>query len=40
MLTAAGVPVAAALSAVFGCRLLTAWLPLFPGLLVLGLHRR
>ncbi len=30
-LTAAGVPGAAALSAVFGYRLLTAWLPLFPG---------
>ncbi|WP_257233870.1 lysylphosphatidylglycerol synthase domain-containing protein [Streptomyces sp. JV178] len=36
-LTAAGVPGAAALSAVFGYRLLTAWLPLFPGLLVLAL---
>ncbi|MGW3287062.1 lysylphosphatidylglycerol synthase domain-containing protein [Streptomyces sp. NPDC001002] len=35
-LTAAGAPGAAALSAVFGYRLLTAWLPLLPGLLVLG----
>jgi uncharacterized membrane protein YbhN (UPF0104 family) len=39
-LTAAGVPGAAALSAVFGYRLLTAWLPLFPGLLVLVLLAR
>ncbi|MFF4715222.1 hypothetical protein ACFY2V_28100 [Streptomyces eurythermus] len=33
----AGVPGATAVSAVFDCQLLTAWLPLFPGLLVLGL---
>jgi uncharacterized membrane protein YbhN (UPF0104 family) len=39
-LTAAGVPGAAALSAVFGYRLLTAWLPLLPGLLVLVLLAR
>jgi len=39
-LTAAGAPGAAALSAVFGYRLLTAWLPLAPGLLVLGLLAR
>ncbi|WUB60995.1 lysylphosphatidylglycerol synthase domain-containing protein [Streptomyces sp. NBC_00582] len=39
-LTATGVPGAAALSAVFGYRLLTAWLPLFPGLLVLVLLAR
>ncbi|MFF6826627.1 lysylphosphatidylglycerol synthase domain-containing protein [Streptomyces longwoodensis] len=35
-LTAAGSPGAAAASAVLGYRLLTAWLPLLPGLLVLG----
>ncbi|MFI5961262.1 lysylphosphatidylglycerol synthase domain-containing protein [Streptomyces asoensis] len=34
-LSATGVPGSTALSAVFGYRLLTAWLPLFPGLLVL-----
>ncbi|MFJ4789940.1 YbhN family protein [Streptomyces sp. NPDC088794] len=39
-LTAAGAPGAAALSAVFGYRLLTAWLPLLPGLLVLALLTR
>jgi len=39
-LTAAGAPGAAALSAVFGYRLLTAWLPLLPGLLVLALLAR
>ncbi|MER5428460.1 lysylphosphatidylglycerol synthase domain-containing protein [Streptomyces sp. NPDC002588] len=39
-LTAAGAPAAAALSAVFGYRLLTAWLPLLPGLLVLALLAR
>ncbi|WP_408990271.1 lysylphosphatidylglycerol synthase transmembrane domain-containing protein [Streptomyces stelliscabiei] len=39
-LTATGVPGVAALSAVFGYRLLTAWLPLFPGLLVLVLLAR
>ncbi|MDH6624698.1 uncharacterized membrane protein YbhN (UPF0104 family) [Streptomyces sp. LBL] len=39
-LTAAGAPPAAALSAVFGYRLLTAWLPLLPGLLVLALLAR
>ncbi|MFI0806028.1 lysylphosphatidylglycerol synthase domain-containing protein [Streptomyces echinatus] len=36
-LTAAGTPGAAAASAVLGYRLLTVWLPLLPGLLVLGL---
>ncbi|WP_225823762.1 lysylphosphatidylglycerol synthase domain-containing protein [Streptomyces naphthomycinicus] len=36
-LTAAGAPGAAAASAVLGYRLLTVWLPLLPGLLVLGL---
>ncbi|MBL1104118.1 flippase-like domain-containing protein [Streptomyces sp. 5-8] len=36
-LTAAGAPGAAAASAVLGYRLLTVWLPLVPGLLVLGL---
>ncbi|MEV0174658.1 lysylphosphatidylglycerol synthase domain-containing protein [Streptomyces sp. NPDC050803] len=35
-LTAAGAPGAAAASAVLGYRLLTVWLPLLPGLLVLG----
>ncbi|OIJ68979.1 hypothetical protein WN71_005010 [Streptomyces mangrovisoli] len=35
-LTAAGAPAATAASAVLGYRLLTVWLPLFPGLLVLG----
>ncbi|MFE0675718.1 lysylphosphatidylglycerol synthase domain-containing protein [Streptomyces sp. NPDC058867] len=35
-LTAAGARAAAAASAVIGYRLLTAWLPLLPGLLVLG----
>ncbi|MGV9455266.1 lysylphosphatidylglycerol synthase domain-containing protein [Streptomyces sp. NPDC003635] len=35
-LTAAGAPGAAAASAVLGYRLLTVWLPLVPGLLVLG----
>ncbi|MFJ5775440.1 lysylphosphatidylglycerol synthase domain-containing protein [Streptomyces sp. NPDC093094] len=35
-LTAAGAPAAAAASAVLGYRLLTVWLPLVPGLLVLG----
>ncbi|MEU6669614.1 lysylphosphatidylglycerol synthase domain-containing protein [Streptomyces sp. NPDC046727] len=35
-LTAAGTPGAAAASAVLGYRLLTVWLPLLPGLLVLG----
>lgn len=40
MLTAVGVPTAATVSAVLGYRLLTAWLPLFPGLLVLGLLAR
>ncbi|MDX3240342.1 lysylphosphatidylglycerol synthase domain-containing protein [Streptomyces sp. ME18-1-4] len=39
-LTAAGTPAATALSAVFGYRLLTAWLPLLPGLLVLALLAR
>ncbi|MFJ4523474.1 lysylphosphatidylglycerol synthase domain-containing protein [Streptomyces sp. NPDC088810] len=34
--TAAGTPGAAAASAVLGYRLLTVWLPLLPGLLVLG----
>ncbi|MEU6776933.1 lysylphosphatidylglycerol synthase domain-containing protein [Streptomyces sp. NPDC046759] len=36
-LTVAGAPGAAAASAVLGYRLLTVWLPLLPGLLVLGL---
>ncbi|MFF4896382.1 lysylphosphatidylglycerol synthase domain-containing protein [Streptomyces sp. NPDC001068] len=36
-LTASGIPAAAAASAVLGYRLLTVWLPLLPGLLVLGL---
>ncbi|MBT2419400.1 flippase-like domain-containing protein [Streptomyces sp. ISL-22] len=36
-LTAVGAPAVAAASAVLGYRLLTAWLPLIPGLLVLGL---
>ncbi|MEU2423301.1 lysylphosphatidylglycerol synthase domain-containing protein [Streptomyces sp. NPDC007851] len=36
-LTASGAPAAAAASAVLGYRLLTVWLPLLPGLLVLGL---
>ncbi|MCG7208119.1 lysylphosphatidylglycerol synthase domain-containing protein [Streptomyces arenae] len=36
-LTASGTPAAAAASAVLGYRLLTVWLPLLPGLLVLGL---
>ncbi|MEU6405092.1 lysylphosphatidylglycerol synthase domain-containing protein [Streptomyces sp. NPDC046985] len=35
-LTAAGAPAATAASAVLGYRLLTVWLPLVPGLLVLG----
>ncbi|MCL7424954.1 lysylphosphatidylglycerol synthase domain-containing protein [Streptomyces sp. YS415] len=35
-LTAAGAPAAGAASAVLGYRLLTVWLPLVPGLLVLG----
>ncbi|MFF8969981.1 lysylphosphatidylglycerol synthase domain-containing protein [Streptomyces sp. NPDC014995] len=35
-LAAAGAPAAAAASAVLGYRLLTVWLPLLPGLLVLG----
>ncbi|KUO18319.1 lysylphosphatidylglycerol synthase transmembrane domain-containing protein [Streptomyces dysideae] len=35
-LTAAGAPAAAAASAVLGYRLLTVWLPLLPGLVVLG----
>ncbi|MFF3346391.1 lysylphosphatidylglycerol synthase domain-containing protein [Streptomyces sp. NPDC002779] len=35
-LTAAGAPAAGAASAVLGYRLLTMWLPLLPGLLVLG----
>ncbi|WP_031223998.1 lysylphosphatidylglycerol synthase domain-containing protein, partial [Streptomyces roseochromogenus] len=35
-LTVAGAPGAAAASAVLGYRLLTVWLPLLPGLLVLG----
>ncbi|MEU2776334.1 lysylphosphatidylglycerol synthase domain-containing protein [Streptomyces sp. NPDC007162] len=35
-LTASGAPAAAATSAVLGYRLLTVWLPLLPGLLVLG----
>lgn len=39
-LTAAGTPGAAALSAVFGYRMLTAWLPLLPGLLVLAVLAR
>ncbi|MFG3288542.1 lysylphosphatidylglycerol synthase domain-containing protein [Streptomyces sp. NPDC048179] len=36
-LTASGTPAATAASAVLGYRLLTVWLPLLPGLLVLGL---
>ncbi|MER6464079.1 lysylphosphatidylglycerol synthase domain-containing protein [Streptomyces sp. NPDC001228] len=36
-LTASGTPAAAAASAVLGYRLLTMWLPLVPGLVVLGL---
>ncbi|MFF0009955.1 lysylphosphatidylglycerol synthase domain-containing protein [Streptomyces sp. NPDC005374] len=36
-LTAAGVPGQTAISAVLGYRLLTGWLPMAPGLLVLGL---
>lgn len=36
-LTSAGTPAAAAASAVLGYRLLTVWLPLLPGLLVLGM---
>ncbi|MGW7257332.1 lysylphosphatidylglycerol synthase domain-containing protein [Streptomyces sp. NPDC054834] len=36
-LTASGAPAAAAASAVLGYRLLTVWLPLVPGLLVLGM---
>ncbi|WP_406445613.1 lysylphosphatidylglycerol synthase domain-containing protein [Streptomyces sp. NBC_00631] len=36
-LTASGTPAAAAASAVLGYRLLTVWLPLLPGLLVLGM---
>ncbi|MEH0423079.1 lysylphosphatidylglycerol synthase domain-containing protein [Streptomyces sp. B21-083] len=39
-LTAAGAPGSVAVSAVFGYRLLTGWLPLVPGLLVLGLLAR
>lgn len=39
-LTAAGTPGAAAASAVLGYRLLTVWLPLLPGLLVLGILLR
>ncbi|MFB7496277.1 YbhN family protein [Streptomyces sp. NPDC056161] len=39
-LTADGAPGAAAASAVLGYRLLTVWLPLVPGLLVLGLLMR
>ncbi|MEV5957183.1 lysylphosphatidylglycerol synthase domain-containing protein [Streptomyces sp. NPDC051987] len=35
-LTASGTPASAAASAVLGYRLLTVWLPLLPGLLVLG----
>ncbi|ALV32498.1 lysylphosphatidylglycerol synthase domain-containing protein [Streptomyces sp. CdTB01] len=35
-LTAAGAPAAVSVSAVLGYRLLTVWLPLVPGLLVLG----
>ncbi|MYR58779.1 TIGR00374 family protein, partial [Streptomyces sp. SID625] len=35
-LTSAGAPGTAAASAVLGYRLLTVWLPLIPGLLVLG----
>ncbi|WP_394365496.1 lysylphosphatidylglycerol synthase domain-containing protein [Streptomyces sasae] len=35
-LTASGTPAAAAASAVLGYRLLTVWLPLLPGLLLLG----
>lgn len=36
-LTAAGAPATAAASAVLGYRLLTVWLPLVPGLIVLGI---
>jgi uncharacterized membrane protein YbhN (UPF0104 family) len=36
-LAAAGAPAAAAASAVLGYRLLTVWIPLIPGLLVLGI---
>ncbi|MEW2117740.1 lysylphosphatidylglycerol synthase domain-containing protein [Streptomyces sp. NPDC005474] len=39
-LTAAGAPGSVAVSAVFGYRLLTGWLPLVPGLLVLGFLAR
>ncbi|MGW1721953.1 lysylphosphatidylglycerol synthase transmembrane domain-containing protein [Streptomyces sp. NPDC002306] len=39
-LTAAGAPGAAAVSVVFGYRLLTAWLPMAPGLLVLAVLAR
>ncbi|WP_369394011.1 lysylphosphatidylglycerol synthase domain-containing protein [Streptomyces sp. CG1] len=39
-LTVAGAPGAAAASAVLGYRLLTVWLPLLPGLLVLGVLMR
>ncbi|MBP5898071.1 lysylphosphatidylglycerol synthase transmembrane domain-containing protein [Streptomyces scabiei] len=39
-LTAAGTPGAAALSVVFGYRMLTAWLPLLPGLVVLAVLAR
>ncbi|MFG2881554.1 lysylphosphatidylglycerol synthase domain-containing protein [Streptomyces sp. NPDC048297] len=39
-LTAAGAPGAAAVSAVLGYRLLTGWLPMAPGLLVLALLAR
>ncbi|MCL6669108.1 lysylphosphatidylglycerol synthase domain-containing protein, partial [Streptomyces panaciradicis] len=35
-LTAAGAPAPAAASVVLGYRLLTGWLPLLPGLLILG----
>ncbi|MEV6838433.1 lysylphosphatidylglycerol synthase domain-containing protein [Streptomyces sp. NPDC051133] len=39
-LTATGTPAAAAASAVLGYRMLTVWLPLLPGLLVLGVLMR
>ncbi|MFD8818965.1 TIGR00374 family protein, partial [Streptomyces sp. NPDC059627] len=39
-LPAGGPPAGAAASAVLGYRLLTVWLPLLPGLLVLGLLLR
>jgi len=39
-LTAAGAPGQTAISAVIGYRLLTGWLPMAPGLLVLGLLAR